>query len=41
MPINNSADFVADIYGGCKVKLHNRDKIEIKVSQVFISWPKT
>lgn len=35
--INSSADSVADIYGACKIKLHNSDKIKIKASQVFIS----
>lgn len=39
--INSSTDSVADIYGGCKIKVHNRDKIKIKASQVFITWLKT
>lgn len=39
--IKSSADSVADIYGGYKIKVHNRDKIKIKASQVFITWLKT
>lgn len=39
--INSSAGSVADIYGGCKIKVHNKDKIKIKASRVFITLLKT